>query len=218
MIIIENVSKNFVKGYSVTHAIQDINLTIKDNEFIALVGPSGSGKSTLLNLITGLDKISEGRILIDNQNIAKLNDKKISKLRNHEIGFVFQEFYLDPYLSVLKNVVLPIYFNSKSKNAIKRATQLLTEVGLESKIHAKPNELSGGQKQRVAIARALINSPKILIADEPTGNLDKETGEKILNLLIKIHEIHKNTLIIATHDEKIAKAANRIITILDGKI
>lgn len=218
MIQLKNISKKFVSGNSSTNALSDINLTIKENEFIALMGPSGSGKSTLLNLIGGLENPTEGLILINEKDISEYKDKALSKYRNTTIGFIFQEFHLEPFLTIKENVLLPTYFNHPSAHDEIYAEKLIKEVELLNKIDAKVNELSGGQKQRTAIARALINHPKIILADEPTGNLDLKTGETIIQLLKDMHKIHKITLIIATHDHAIARAAEKIIEIQDGKL
>ena len=182
------------------------------------MGPSGSGKSTLLNLIGGLDTPSEGSIFVEGKDISELNDKELSKYRNNTIGFVFQEFHLEPFLSVKNNVLLPTYFNHPSKHDEVYAEKLIKEVELSNKIDSKINELSGGQKQRSAIARALINKPKIILADEPTGNLDLKTGQTIIDLLKKLQKTHNITLIIATHDPLVAKAAEKIIEIRDGQV
>jgi putative ABC transport system ATP-binding protein len=218
MIKITNVCRRFISGKSFLDALTNINLEIEENDFIALVGPSGSGKSTLLNLIGGLDQPTKGSIFIRNKDIGLYNDKELSKYRNSTIGFVFQEFHLEPFLSVKKNILLPTQFGTHEKNIEEKASKLIQEVGLSKKSDTKVHELSGGQKQRTAIARALINSPQIILADEPTGNLDEKTGETIINLLKKAHKEHNTTLIIATHDAKIAKSANKIIQIKDGKI
>jgi len=211
MITISKITKNYKSGGKSYNALANFSLKIKPNEFIALLGPSGSGKTTLLSIIGGLDSPTNGTVSFKNKNIHKLSDKILSNYRNNEIGFIFQEFHLEPNLTVLDNILLPTHFNDKKKNKKEKATKLLKEVGLFKKISRKANELSGGEKQRVAIARALINDPSIILADEPTGNLDKETGKIIINLLKSLHKNHKVTLIIATHDDKIAKAANKII-------
>ena len=182
------------------------------------MGPSGSGKSTLLNLIGGLDTPSEGSILIEGKDISEYSDKELSRYRNHTVGFVFQEFHLESFLSVKNNVLLPTYFNHTGKHDEIYAEKLIKEVELSNKIDSKINELSGGQKQRTAIARALINKPKIILADEPTGNLDLKTGQTIIDLLKKLQKAHNITLIIATHDPLVAKAAGKIIEICDGHI
>lgn len=218
MIKLKNISKKFVSGKSSTNALLDINLDIKEGQFIALVGPSGSGKSTLLNLIGGLDVPSEGSIFVGGKDISSYNDKELSKYRNHTVGFVFQEFHLEPFMSVKDNVLLPTYFNHQEKYDELYAEKLIKEVELTNKIDSKINELSGGQKQRTAIARALINKPKIILADEPTGNLDLKTGKTIIDLLKKLQKAHNITLIIATHDPLVAKAAEKIIEVRDGTI
>ena len=216
MIKIDNFS--FYYGDAENPALENINLEIKEGEFIALVGPSGSGKSTLLHLIGGLDTPTKGTIIINTKDLSLLNDNDLSKYRNENVGFVFQEFYLESELSALRNILIPSLFNHHSKDDQNRATKLLKEVELSEKINSPVNELSGGQKQRVAIARALMNNPAIIIADEPTGNLDSKTGEKIIKLLKKLHKEHGITILIATHDESIAKAADKIIKIEDGQL
>ena len=221
MIKTQSLSRKFVSGKSALDALTDINLSIEEGELVALVGPSGSGKSTLLNLIGGLDYPTEGSVLIKNRNISTYNDADLSAYRNTTIGFIFQEFNLEPFLTVKRNILLPTYFSrdKKDQKEIEKETdRLLEEVELSAKANSKIYELSGGQKQRTAIARAFINKPKIILADEPTGNLDLKTGATIIDLLKKAHKKHKTTLIIATHDENIAKAADRIIQIKDGKI
>ncbi len=218
MIRVKGVSKKFVAGKSVNLALENINLKIEEGEFIALVGPSGSGKSTLLHLIGGLDTPTKGDIFINNKNINSLKDDDLSEYRNQNVGFVFQEFHLEPESTAIDNVLIPSLFNPRAIDNKKRAAKLLKEVELSEKTYAHINTLSGGQKQRVAIARALINNPSIIIADEPTGNLDLKTGEKVLKLLKKLHKEHNTTLIIATHDENIAKAADKIIKIADGHL
>lgn len=218
MIKLKNISKKFVSGKTATNALFDINLDIKEGQFIALVGPSGSGKSTLLNLIGGLDIPSEGSILVGEKDISEYSDKELSKYRNHTVGFIFQEFHLEPFMTVKDNVLLPTYFNHPDKHAETYAEKLIKEVELTNKIENKINELSGGQKQRAAIARALINKPKIILADEPTGNLDLKTGQTIIDLLKRLQKAHNITLVIATHDPLVAKAAEKIIEIRDGQI
>lgn len=218
MIQLKNICKKFVSGKTSNSALSDINLSIKEGEFVALMGPSGSGKSTLLNLMGGLESPSEGTILINEKDISEHGDKELSHYRNNTIGFIFQEFHLEQFLTVKENVLLPTHFNHPSKHDEAYAEKLIKEVELGNKIDSKITELSGGQKQRTAIARALINHPKIILADEPTGNLDFKTGETIIGLLKSLHKIHKTTLIIATHDHAVAKAAGRIVHIEDGKI
>lgn len=193
--------------------LKETSLKVKKGEFLAIEGPSGSGKSTLLNIISGLDIPSSGQVLIEDKRITNYSDNELSKYRNEKIGFIFQEFHLEQSLNVLDNVLLPKYFDKKTEEDEELAKKLIREVGLSKKIHSKIGELSGGQKQRVAIARALINQPKIIIADEPTGNLDDKTGATIIQLLKKLHKDHNTTLIIATHDSHISQAADRVFKI-----
>jgi putative ABC transport system ATP-binding protein len=218
MIHLKNISKKFVDGKTFVTALHDINLEIKKGEFVAITGPSGSGKTSVLNLIGGLDSPTHGTISINEKDISKYSDKELSKYRNRSVGFVFQEFHLEQFLTVLENVLLPTYFNHHKKEDAHRAKELISEVGLSDRATSHTNQLSGGQKQRTAIARALINNPQIILADEPTGNLDAATGAKILEILKTLHKKHGITLVIATHDEKIASSADRIIKIKDGKI
>jgi putative ABC transport system ATP-binding protein len=220
MIEIKDVSKIYHVGNEEVEALNGVSLSIKEGEFVAIVGPSGSGKSTLLHLIAGLDKPSYGEVIVQKKDLAKTSDSVLSKYRNRTIGFIFQEFHLLSHLSILENVKVPLMFASHEEKASheKKASELLEDLGLGERLHHKPHEISGGQKQRVAIARALINTPKIILADEPTGNLDSVTGKSILDLLKKIHKQKKLTLIIVTHDREIAKAAQRVIEIKDGKL
>jgi putative ABC transport system ATP-binding protein len=218
MIKLKNISKKFAYGKSSKEALSNISIQIKKGEFIAIVGHSGSGKTTLLNIIGGLDSPTKGEIMFNKKNLNKLSDDKLSGYRSKEIGFIFQEFHLEPNLTVKGNILLPTHFNKKIKDKDALAEKLIKEVKLSKQLNSKASELSGGEKQRTAIARALINNPKIIIADEPTGNLDAETGETIIDLLKNLQKNHDITLIIATHDLKIAKAANRIIKISEGKI
>ena len=211
MIQLKKISKIFISGKAKTNALTDISINIKPGEFIALVGPSGSGKTTLLNIIGGLITPNKGQVLIDKKKISKKSDKKLSEYRNQKVGFIFQEFHLEPLLSVKDNILLPTFFTHNKKSKERQALNLIKEVELTDKTNSQIKDLSGGQKQRVAIARALINNPEIILADEPTGNLDTKTGKTILSLLKKLHKQHKTTLIIATHDQEIAKAANKII-------
>lgn len=210
MIQTSHLQKSFKKEV----ALKEATINIEAGEFVAIVGPSGSGKSTLLQLIGGLDKPTKGQITVDNQKISRKNDNELSTYRNQKIGFIFQEFHLEQNLTVLENILLPTYFG---KHKTYNPDELLTEVELLNKKNNKVKTLSGGQKQRVAIARAFINQPKIILADEPTGNLDEKTGQKIIKLLKKIHKKHRTTFLIATHDLNIAKVADRIIRIKDGK-
>jgi putative ABC transport system ATP-binding protein len=200
------------------HALRGVNLRIERNEYVAIMGPSGSGKSTLMNLIGCLDTPSKGSYWLNTQLVSELNDDELAHIRNKEIGFVFQTFNLLPRATSLHNVELPlIYAGMPAEERIERAKSVLGAVGMESRMHHKPNELSGGQRQRVAIARALVNSPSIVLADEPTGNLDSKTGDEIMTLFETLHS-QGNTIIVVTHENDVAQHARRIIHIRDGKV
>ena len=218
VIDLKNIIRNFQLGPQTVHVLKGIDLTIKKGEYVALMGPSGSGKSTLMNLLGCLDTPTSGSYMIANRDVSKMNDNQLADVRNKEIGFVFQTFNLIPRQTALKNVALPlVYAGEKKEKRISRAKKVLDEVGLSDRITHKPNQLSGGQRQRVAIARALVNSPSIILADEPTGNLDSSTSNEIMKLFEEIHK-NGNTLIIVTHEEEIAQHANRIIRLKDGEI
>ncbi|PIZ75352.1 peptide ABC transporter ATP-binding protein [Candidatus Peregrinibacteria bacterium CG_4_10_14_0_2_um_filter_38_24] len=218
MIVLQDVYKKFSSGKSKTDALINVNIKIKEGEFVAITGPSGSGKTTLLNIIGGLDSPTKGKVFINDFDLKHMDDDELSHYRNKEIGFIFQEFHLEPFLKVRNNILLPTLFDGHTHDVQAYADALLKEVKLVKKSYALANELSGGEKQRTAIARALINKPKIIIADEPTGNLDQETGEAIITLLKNLQKTHNITLIIATHDKEIARLAKRIIHIEDGII
>lgn len=213
-----DVKKSYILGDMEVPILHDINLKVREGEFLAIMGPSGSGKSTLMNLIGFLDRPTEGRIIIKGLDINKLSDKEVARLRGLEIGFIFQTFNLIPRLTALENVELPTYANSRNGvDPRERAKELLKLVGLEDRMSHKPGELSGGQSQRVAIARALINDPAILLADEPTGNLDSRTGSEILNMFRRLNEDGR-TIIMITHDPEIAGYADRVVLVKDGII
>ena len=200
-------------------ALSGMNLDVNKGEFLAVVGPSGSGKSTALNAIGALDVPTQGVIYLDGKDISKLSESELAQIRGKKIGFVFQSFHLIPSLSALDNVALPMTFQGYSRNErTERARSLLDSVGLGDKLRNLPGQLSGGERQRVAIARALANDPEVILADEPTGNLDSKTGEEILNLLKLLNKKNGKTLIVVTHDEKIAKEADRIAYLADGKV
>lgn len=218
IIVIQNISKVYEMGEEDVHALRDVSLTIKKNEYIAIMGPSGSGKSTLMNMIGCLDTPTSGVYLFKGQSVGEMTDDELAEIRNREIGFVFQTFNLLPRATSLQNVELPlVYSGLKSKERLEKSEAALRSVGLEDRMDHKPNELSGGQRQRVAIARALVTQPSIILADEPTGNLDTKTGQDIMNLL---HELWLagNTVILVTHEEEVARYANRIIRLRDGLI
>ncbi len=221
IIELKNVWKTYKMGKVQVDAINEINLTIYKGEFIAVTGTSGSGKSTMMHLIGCLDIPSQGSVLLEEKNIRSLKKSQIARIRGKKIGFIFQQFNLIPTLSALENVTLPMEFQNNYYKAGERARELLELVGLKNRMHHKPTELSGGERQRVAIARALANDPEIILADEPTGNLDSKTGENIINMLYQLHKKQGKTLIIITHDInfiKRLKNTNRIIKLKDGKI
>jgi putative ABC transport system ATP-binding protein len=221
MIKLQNVWKEYkLDGELIFTALKNINFTIKDGEFASIVGPSGSGKSTLMHIIGLLDKPTKGTIFIQEKDISKLDDNKLSSLRNEFVGFVFQQFNLINKLTVLENVLIPaIYSRTKmSFNPQEKASMLLDRFGLSEKKNSYPNKISGGQQQRVAIARALIMNPKLILADEPTGNLDTKTGQDILGLLHELHKKEKITVIVVTHDPNIAAKTERQIRMVDGQI
>ncbi|MEM4153105.1 MAG: ABC transporter ATP-binding protein [Candidatus Pacearchaeota archaeon] len=214
---VENLTKIYDLGEIKVKAVDDVTFSVPKNKVIAIMGPSGSGKSTLLHLIGCLDKPTKGKVYIDNIDTSKLNDNQLAKLRNEKIGFVFQFFNLHPLLTAIENVELPETIKGINENERKKkALELLKLVGLETRANHFPNQLSGGEQQRVAIARALINDPSIILADEPTGNLDTKSSHEIMKLLVKLKE--KATIIVITHDIDIAEHADHIIKIRDGKI
>ncbi|AKB13313.1 ABC transporter, ATP-binding protein [Methanosarcina thermophila CHTI-55] len=215
---VSNARKTYVLGNLEIPVLSDINLKIERGEFLAIMGPSGSGKSTLVNLIGCLDRPTEGQILVKGKDLNRMSDQELARLRGLEIGFVFQTFNLVPRLTALENVLLPTFANSRDGiDPVKRARELLEIMGLHDRMHHKPGELSGGQSQRVSIARALINDPAILLADEPTGNLDSRTGAEILRIFMDLN-MEGRTIIIVTHDPEIAKYADRVILVKDGII
>jgi len=218
VISIEGVTKLYVMGEETIHALRGVSLEIRRNEYLAIMGPSGSGKSTLMNMLGCLDTPSSGKYEFSGQDVASMVDDELADIRNREIGFVFQTFNLLPRSDALRNVELPLIYAGVPRNERhERARAALESVGLGNRIHHKPNELSGGQRQRVAIARALVNRPSIILADEPTGNLDSKTGVEIMDLFEELYE-KGNTLIVVTHEESIARHARRIIRLHDGLV
>ncbi|MGE5424220.1 MAG: ABC transporter ATP-binding protein, partial [Syntrophothermus sp.] len=213
-----DIVKNFRVGTVLVEALRSVSLTIHKNEFVAIMGPSGSGKSTMMNILGCLDTPTSGSYMLNGIDVSTMDDNNLAEIRNKQIGFVFQTFNLLPRSTALENVMLPLIYAGFTKNKrIERATRVIEEVKLTDRINHKPNELSGGQRQRVAIARALVNNPAIILADEPTGNLDSKTSIEILGLMEEIHKMG-NTVIIVTHEEDIALHAHRIIRLMDGKI
>jgi len=218
MIQTEDLWKTYEMGSTEVHALQGVSFSIHRNEYVAIMGPSGSGKSTLMNLIGCLDTPTKGRYWLNGKLVSDMDDDELAHIRNKEIGFVFQTFNLLARATALHNVELPlVYSGVSSKERVERAKKALAMVELSDRMHHKPNELSGGQRQRVAIARALVNNPSIILADEPTGNLDSQTGVEIMKLFDKLHS-EGNTIILVTHERDIADYAHRIISIRDGKI
>lgn len=219
MLELKGVTKTYVMGDETLYALKDINLNIDKGEFVAIIGPSGSGKTTLANIIGGLDTPSDGYVTMDDMDLSKASDNSLSDYRNKKVGFIFQTFNLQSGFTALENVQLPLLFNKMApKERVAKAKECLEAVGLGDRMNHRPNQLSGGQRQRVSIARALANNPEIIIADEPTGNLDTGRGEEIIGLLKELNKKQGVTLIIITHDPRIAKQARRIITIQDGRV
>ena len=218
IISIQSVSKIYNLGETVVKALDDVSLSIYDNDYISIMGPSGSGKSTLMNIIGCLDVPTKGKYKFKDELISEMDDNQLANIRNEKIGFVFQTFNLLPKLNAMQNVEVPLIYSSLGrKERIERAEEALHIVGLQDRMTHKPNELSGGQRQRVAIARALVNKPSIILADEPTGNLDSKSGNEILKFFAKLHK-DGNTIIMVTHEESVAKLSKRRIDIFDGKI
>lgn len=220
VIEIENVFKEYnMKKAGILTVLKNVNLDIKKGEFVAITGPSGSGKSTMMNIVGALDVPTKGEVKLNGRPISKMKESELAVLRGQTIGFIFQQFNLLPTLSALKNVMLPMEMSGKStKYAEERAKKLLTMLGLEERFNHKPYELSGGQQQRVAIARSLANEPEVVLADEPTGNLDSKTGQFVMEFLKKINNEQKTTVVLITHDPKLVCYADRIVHIMDGQI
>lgn len=218
VIKINHIRKTYIMGTVEINALRDISIDIKRNQYVAIMGPSGSGKSTLMNILGCLDTPSEGDYFLNNTNVSKMDDSELAYIRNKEIGFVFQTFNLLPRISAQENVALPLVYTGFSRSKrMEMAEKALTSVGLADRMHHKPNELSGGQRQRVAIARALVNNPSIILADEPTGNLDSQTSYEIMALFDELHK-QGQTIILVTHEEDIARYAHEVIRLRDGLV
>jgi putative ABC transport system ATP-binding protein len=216
---VQNVDKNLKLGEVTLHILQDISLEVQRGELIGIIGPSGSGKSTLLGIIGGLDSPTAGKVYLDGEDITDLNERQLTRIRNEKIGFVFQQFNLIPTLTALENVALPIQFSTVNKtNPDKRARELLAQLGLGDRLDHRPTQLSGGQQQRVAIARALANNPPLILADEPTGNLDTESGEVVMESLRNIRSEFNTTVVVVTHDMEVASECDRVVSLIDGHI
>src|ERR1700754_3424186 len=218
LIRLEKISRRYQMGAETVHALRGVSLEIQRGEYVAIMGPSGSGKSTLMNLIGCLDSPTDGQYVLNGIQVSEMDDNRLAEVRNKEIGFVFQTFNLLPRSDALRNVELPLIYSGMPSDERRRiALEALASVGLGDRIHHRPNELSGGQRQRVAVARALVNRPSILLADEPTGNLDSKTGNEIMNLFERLYQ-QVNTIVLVTHEPDIALHAHRIIHIRDGKV
>jgi putative ABC transport system ATP-binding protein len=218
MIHLQNISKVYRTDRIETAALQDINLTVGEGEFVSIMGPSGCGKSTLLNLIGLLDAPSSGKLALDGEEVRDFGDRRLAGLRNQKLGFIFQSFHLVPDLAVVDNVEIPLLYRKMPASARRKlALHALERVGLSSRVHHFPTQLSGGQQQRVAIARAIVGKPHILLADEPTGNLDSHMGEEIMGILEDLNREHKTTVVMVTHDERFAERTGRIVRLFDGR-
>jgi putative ABC transport system ATP-binding protein len=215
---VRNVSKDYVLGRTIVRALHDVSLEVERSEFLSIAGPSGSGKSTLLNLVSAIDSPTTGEVFIDDVPLKTLDDNALSDLRANKIGFIFQTFNLIPVLSAYENVEFPLLFKRRGGQTKTRVTEVLDRVGLKDFMHHRPDELSGGQRQRVAVARALVTDPLIVLADEPTANLDHETGQAVIDLMLEINRSAGTTFIFSTHDPSVMSHARRVVRLVDGRI
>ena len=218
IIIAKKVVKIYGRGATRVAALKSISLNVKEGEFVAVLGPSGSGKTTFLNMLGALDKPTRGRIIIDGAETSKMSENKLYKIRREKLGFVFQTYYLVPTMDALQNVLMPVLPTRSTKKYRPKAMRLLELVGLKDRMHHKPGELSGGEQQRVAIARSLIMRPKLILADEPTGNLDTKTGAEIIELMLRLNKDYNKTFVVVTHDRRLADRAGRVLYLFDGKL
>ena len=218
IIIANKVVKIYGRGATRVTALKSVTLNVKEGEFVAVLGPSGSGKTTFLNMLGALDKPTRGRVIIDGAETSRMTENKLYKIRREKLGFVFQSYYLVPTMDALQNVLMPVLPTRDTKKYRPKAVRLLELVGLKDRMHHKPGELSGGEQQRVAIARSLIMRPKLILADEPTGNLDTRTGAEIIELMLRLNKDYNKTFVVVTHDRRLADRAGRVLYLFDGKL
>ncbi|MFA5367854.1 MAG: ABC transporter ATP-binding protein [Dehalococcoidia bacterium] len=218
IVIASKVTKVYGRGRTKVDALKSVDLKVRDGEFVAILGPSGSGKTTLLNMIGALDRPTQGRVIIDGVETSRMSESSLYKVRRERLGFIFQTYYLVPTLTALQNVLIPVLPIRGNKRYYMKAVRLLKLVGLKDRLHHKPGELSGGEQQRVAVARSLIMNPSLVLADEPTGNLDTKTSAEVINLMLQLNKKHNKTFIVVTHDRRLAERAERVLYLCDGRL